>query len=162
MYKGLGLKIFGLRLESEVVETEAGTNPRLKILLSFENAVVLKSSSSLLQLKGVLPGSFTHRSNRQITIKVELVMKLKLANPLWVHVKALLCRTTTTRRRNLFTATAINSLGEKKDEVLVVVGGGAAGVYGAIRAKTLSPELRVLVIEKGRFLSKVLASSSFY
>ncbi|KAL0773518.1 hypothetical protein Bca101_038669 [Brassica carinata] len=85
-------------------------------------------------------------------------MKLKLANPLWVHVKALLCRTTTTRRRNLFTATAINSLGEKKDEVLVVVGGGAAGVYGAIRAKTLSPELRVLVIEKGRFLSKVKIS----
>ena len=89
-------------------------------------------------------------------------MKLKLANPLWVPVKALLCRTTTTRRRNLFTATAINSLGEKKDEVLVVVGGGAAGVYGAIRAKTLSPELRVLVIEKGRFLSKVLASSCFF
>ncbi|CAN6831063.1 unnamed protein product [Brassica oleracea] len=85
-------------------------------------------------------------------------MKLKLANPLWVPVKALLCRTTTTRRRNLFTATAINSLGEKKDEVLVVVGGGAAGVYGAIRAKTLSPELRVLVIEKGRFLSKVKIS----
>ena len=42
---------------------------------------------------------------------------------------------------------------------MVVVGGGAAGVYGAIRAKTLSPDLRVLVIEKGSFLSKVSFSS---
>ncbi|CAG7906490.1 unnamed protein product [Brassica rapa] len=113
---------------------------------------------AIVAIEGVLPGSFTHRSNRQITIKVEWVMNLKLANPLWVPVKALLCRTTTTRRRNLFTATAINSLDGKKEEVLVVVGGGAAGVYGAIRAKTLSPELRVLVIEKGRFLSKVKIS----
>ncbi|CAN8241912.1 unnamed protein product [Cochlearia groenlandica] len=39
--------------------------------------------------------------------------------------------------------------------MLVVVGGGAAGVYGAIRAKAISHDLRVLVIEKGRFPSKV-------
>ncbi|KFK33153.1 hypothetical protein AALP_AA6G337600 [Arabis alpina] len=89
-------------------------------------------------------------------------MNLNLANPLWVPVKALLCRTNRTRR--IFTASVINSLlsdkVEKKDEneVLVVVGGGAAGVYGAIRAKTLAPDLRVLVIEKGRFLSKVKIS----
>lgn len=83
-------------------------------------------------------------------------MNLKLANPLWVPVKALLCRTTNaTTRRSLFTASAINSLADEDEGVLVVVGGGAAGVYGAIRAKTLSPQLRVLVIEKGRFLSKV-------
>ncbi|KAG7604351.1 putative 3-Dehydro-bile acid delta(4,6)-reductase, HI0933-like insert domain superfamily [Arabidopsis thaliana] len=87
-------------------------------------------------------------------------MSLNLANPVWVPVKALLCRTI--RRRRIFTATAITSLadqGEKDEsELLVVVGGGAAGVYGAIRAKTLSPDLRVLVIEKGSFLSKVKIS----
>jgi flavin-dependent dehydrogenase len=37
----------------------------------------------------------------------------------------------------------------------VVVGGGAAGVFGAIRAKTLAPNLKVVVIEKGKPLSKV-------
>ncbi|XP_062203703.1 uncharacterized protein LOC133905914 [Phragmites australis] len=41
---------------------------------------------------------------------------------------------------------------------LVVVGGGAAGVYASIRAKTLAPHLNVVVIEKGRFLSKVKIS----
>ncbi|KAF9626246.1 hypothetical protein IFM89_031373 [Coptis chinensis] len=35
------------------------------------------------------------------------------------------------------------------EELLVVIGGGAAGVYGAIRAKTVAPHLGVLVIEKG-------------
>jgi ribulose 1,5-bisphosphate synthetase/thiazole synthase len=87
-------------------------------------------------------------------------MSLNLANPVWVPVKALLCRTI--RRRRIFTATAITSLADKgekdESELLVVVGGGAAGVYGAIRAKTLSPDLRVLVIEKGSFLSKVKIS----
>lgn len=38
---------------------------------------------------------------------------------------------------------------------MVVVGGGAAGVYGAIRAKTVASNLNVLVIEKGKLLSKV-------
>jgi flavin-dependent dehydrogenase len=38
---------------------------------------------------------------------------------------------------------------------LVVVGGGAAGVYASIRAKTLAPHLNVVVVEKGKFLSKV-------
>ena len=37
----------------------------------------------------------------------------------------------------------------------MVVGGGAAGVFGAIRAKTLAPNLKVVVIEKGKPLSKV-------
>lgn len=37
----------------------------------------------------------------------------------------------------------------------MVVGGGAAGVYGAIRAKTLAPNVNVVIIEKGRPLSKV-------
>jgi len=41
---------------------------------------------------------------------------------------------------------------------LIVVGGGAAGVYASIRAKTLAPRLNVVVIEKGRFLSKVKVS----
>ncbi|XP_057947764.1 uncharacterized protein LOC131143465 isoform X3 [Malania oleifera] len=43
-------------------------------------------------------------------------------------------------------------------ELLVVIGGGAAGVYGAIRAKTVAPNLNVVVIEKGKPLSKVKIS----
>lgn len=38
----------------------------------------------------------------------------------------------------------------------MVVGGGAAGIYGAIRAKTVAPDLNVIVFEKGKPLSKVL------
>lgn len=41
------------------------------------------------------------------------------------------------------------------EKTLVVVGGGAAGVFGAIRAKTIAPNLHVAVIEKGKPLSKV-------
>lgn len=44
----------------------------------------------------------------------------------------------------------------------MVVGGGAAGVYGAIRAKTLAPNLNVVVIEKGKPLSKVSLFSQVF
>lgn len=40
----------------------------------------------------------------------------------------------------------------------MVVGAGAAGVYGAIRAKTLAPNLTVVLIEKARPLAKVCFS----
>lgn len=43
----------------------------------------------------------------------------------------------------------------------MVVGGGAAGIFGAIRAKTLAPNLNVVVIEKGKPLSKVFFLTSF-
>lgn len=39
-----------------------------------------------------------------------------------------------------------------------MVGGGAAGIYGAIRAKTLAPDLNVIVIEKAKPLAKVKIS----
>ncbi|CAI0453435.1 unnamed protein product [Linum tenue] len=56
-------------------------------------------------------------------------------------------------------ATSSPQSAEKSDgELLVVVGGGAAGVYGAIRAKSLAPHLNVLVVEKGKLLSKVKIS----
>ncbi|KAI5084599.1 hypothetical protein GOP47_0000768, partial [Adiantum capillus-veneris] len=42
----------------------------------------------------------------------------------------------------------------KQQEVLIVVGGGAAGIFGAIRAKSLSPSLSVLVLEKNPPLAK--------
>ncbi|GFZ07715.1 FAD/NAD(P)-binding oxidoreductase family protein [Actinidia rufa] len=45
--------------------------------------------------------------------------------------------------------------GYSSEELLVVVGDGAAGVYGAIRAKTIAPNLNVAVIEKGKPLSKI-------
>nr|XP_043606562.1 uncharacterized protein YtfP isoform X2 [Erigeron canadensis] len=44
------------------------------------------------------------------------------------------------------------------DEKMVVVGGGAAGIYSAITAKTLAPNLDVIVIEKAKPLAKVKIS----
>ncbi|PWA86602.1 FAD/NAD(P)-binding oxidoreductase family protein [Artemisia annua] len=44
---------------------------------------------------------------------------------------------------------------EDNKESMVVVGGSAAGIYGAIRAKTLAPNLNVVVIEKAKPLAKV-------
>ncbi|XP_041008398.1 uncharacterized protein YtfP isoform X2 [Juglans microcarpa x Juglans regia] len=60
--------------------------------------------------------------------------------------------------RRKFAATSIPLATKSSEELLVVVGGGAAGVFGAIRAKTLAPNLNVLVIEKGKPLSKVKIS----
>jgi hypothetical protein len=42
--------------------------------------------------------------------------------------------------------------------VLVVVGGGAAGIFGALQAKTVFPQMQVRVLEKGKLLSKVRIS----
>lgn len=44
------------------------------------------------------------------------------------------------------------------EQVLVVIGGGAAGIFGAIRAKNVMPQLKVLVVEKGKPLTKVRIS----
>ncbi|XP_068649157.1 uncharacterized protein [Aristolochia californica] len=54
--------------------------------------------------------------------------------------------------------TPIRSSQQAGEQLLLVVGGGAAGVYGAIRAKEVAPHLGVLVVEKGKFLSKVRIS----
>ncbi|GAV63499.1 HI0933_like domain-containing protein [Cephalotus follicularis] len=56
------------------------------------------------------------------------------------------------------TAIPISQKAREDEEIFVVVGGGAAGVYGAIRAKTVAPNLNVVVIEKGKPLSKVKIS----
>ncbi|KAK9104864.1 hypothetical protein Scep_021708 [Stephania cephalantha] len=56
------------------------------------------------------------------------------------------------------TISSAHRANQTSEESLVVVGGGAAGVYGAIRAKSVSPNLRVLVVEKGKPLSKVKIS----
>uniref|UniRef100_M1A9M3 Oxidoreductase n=2 Tax=Solanum tuberosum TaxID=4113 RepID=M1A9M3_SOLTU len=61
--------------------------------------------------------------------------------------------------RRKFSATTLSLATPKSgEELLLVVGGGAAGIYGAIRAKTLAPNLKVVVIEKARPLSKVKIS----
>ncbi|KAL5582393.1 hypothetical protein UlMin_014835 [Ulmus minor] len=57
-----------------------------------------------------------------------------------------------------FSAITIPVAQKSSEELLVVVGGGAAGVYGAIRAKTVAPNLHVVVIEKAKPLSKVKVS----
>ena len=44
---------------------------------------------------------------------------------------------------------------QTSDQLLVIVGGGAAGVYAAIRSKHVAPSMDVIVIEKGKPLSKV-------
>ncbi|KAH1192587.1 hypothetical protein GmHk_19G053787 [Glycine max] len=63
-----------------------------------------------------------------------------------------------TPRARRCTTLAISQATKSKEELLVVVGGGAAGVYGAIHAKTVAPHLSVVVIEKGKPLSKVKVS----
>ncbi|XP_027076115.1 uncharacterized protein [Coffea arabica] len=61
-------------------------------------------------------------------------------------------------RTRRFCAITISSVSKSSEELMVVVGGGAAGIYGAIRAKTLAPNLKVVVVEKGKALSKVKIS----
>ncbi|KAF5182301.1 3-dehydro-bile acid delta4,6-reductase [Thalictrum thalictroides] len=61
-------------------------------------------------------------------------------------------------QRRRFTTSKFLTAQQTSEELLVVVGGGAAGVYGAIRAKTVAPNLGVFVIEKGKPLSKVKIS----
>ncbi|KAH7846826.1 hypothetical protein Vadar_018629 [Vaccinium darrowii] len=61
-------------------------------------------------------------------------------------------------KKRRYSATALISAQLSSENLLVVVGGGAAGVYGAIRAKTLAPNLNVVIIEKGKPLSKVKIS----
>ncbi|TKY50349.1 YtfP protein [Spatholobus suberectus] len=63
-----------------------------------------------------------------------------------------------TPRERRCTTHAICQATKSREELLVVVGGGAAGVYGAIHAKTVAPHLGVVVIEKGKPLSKVKVS----
>ncbi|GJR01566.1 FAD/NAD(P)-binding oxidoreductase family protein [Tanacetum coccineum] len=48
--------------------------------------------------------------------------------------------------------------GSVSDEKMAVVGGGASGIYAAIRAKTFAPNLNVIVIEKAKPLAKVKIS----
>ncbi|MCL7023494.1 hypothetical protein MKW94_023896 [Papaver nudicaule] len=64
------------------------------------------------------------------------------------------------RRKFITSSSTISAPKNQTDgqELLVVVGGGAAGIYGAIRAKTIAPHLGVLVIEKAKPLSKVKIS----
>ncbi|KAL7607878.1 hypothetical protein Lser_V15G13075 [Lactuca serriola] len=61
-------------------------------------------------------------------------------------------------RRRRFGTVAVSHSPDVSDERMVVVGGGAAGIYGAIRAKTLAPDLNVIVIEKAKPLAKVKIS----
>ncbi|KAL6521743.1 hypothetical protein OROGR_018312 [Orobanche gracilis] len=58
------------------------------------------------------------------------------------------------RRRYSAVPVAVSLSTKSAEEILVVVGAGAAGVYGAIRAKSIAPDLNVIVIEKGKPLSK--------
>ncbi|XP_057491398.1 uncharacterized protein LOC130777148 [Actinidia eriantha] len=57
-------------------------------------------------------------------------------------------------KKRRYTAITPFSSQKSSEELLVVVGGGAAGIYEAIRAKTIAPNLNVVVIEKGKPLSE--------
>ncbi|KAL6497502.1 hypothetical protein OROHE_027131 [Orobanche hederae] len=59
------------------------------------------------------------------------------------------------KRRYSAVPVAVSLSTKSAEEILVVVGAGAAGMYGAIRAKSIAPDLNVVVIEKGKPLSKV-------
>ncbi|KAL6587508.1 hypothetical protein OROMI_000486 [Orobanche minor] len=62
------------------------------------------------------------------------------------------------KRRYSAVPVAVSLSTKSAEEILVVVGAGAAGIYGAIRAKSIAPDLNVVVIEKGKPLSKVKIS----
>nr|GMC62139.1 uncharacterized protein LOC109180409 [Ipomoea batatas] len=62
------------------------------------------------------------------------------------------------RHRRRFNAVSLSLTPKSDEELLLVVGGGAAGMYGAINAKTVAPNLKVVVIEKAKPLSKVKIS----
>ncbi|XP_008807883.2 uncharacterized protein YtfP isoform X2 [Phoenix dactylifera] len=61
-------------------------------------------------------------------------------------------------KRCLNSFPATRSAQETNEQLLVVVGGGAAGIYASIRAKSKAAHLNVMVIEKGKLLSKVKIS----
>lgn len=73
---------------------------------------------------------------------------------LWAPAAPQLCDLAVLCSQNCGQTSANFDTGDEQQR-LVVVGGGAAGVYGALRAKSLCPHLEVLVLEKGQLLSKV-------
>ncbi|KAL3525970.1 hypothetical protein ACH5RR_014342 [Cinchona calisaya] len=94
---------------------------------------------------------------------------MSFAFPRFIHAPSLLYRNLATTheksyllllpQKRRFCAVTPSSFSKSSgEELMVVVGGGAAGMYGAIRAKTLAPNLKVVVIEKGKPLSKVRIS----
>ncbi|OAE27141.1 hypothetical protein AXG93_4666s1120 [Marchantia polymorpha subsp. ruderalis] len=76
---------------------------------------------------------------------------------LWAPAAPQLCDLAVLCSQNCGQTSANFDTGDEQQR-LVVVGGGAAGVYGALRAKSLCPHLEVLVLEKGQLLSKVRIS----
>ncbi|KAL2898387.1 Uncharacterized protein RDABS01_040169, partial [Bienertia sinuspersici] len=72
--------------------------------------------------------------------------------------KPLTFKPKTNYRKSNFSLCAYHPNSKPNEKLLVVVGGGAAGIYGAIWAKTVAPNLNVTVIEKSHFLSKVKVS----
>lgn len=64
------------------------------------------------------------------------------------------------RRFNTSPAVAVAATKSQQtsEQLLVIVGAGASGMYASIRAKEVAPHLRVLIIEKGKPLSKVKIS----
>ncbi|KAI5665604.1 hypothetical protein M9H77_15457 [Catharanthus roseus] len=97
-------------------------------------------------------------------------MSTSFSFPRLIHAPKLAFRTITgspttegclpffTKKRWFSAITLSSSPKSSEEELLMVVGGGAAGIFGAIRAKTLAPNLNVVVIEKGKPLSKVKIS----
>ncbi|XP_072958570.1 uncharacterized protein [Typha angustifolia] len=68
------------------------------------------------------------------------------------------CRLPLNYKKRFFSSPAASSGEQANEQLLVVVGAGAAGIYASIRAKSIAPNLNVLVVEKGKPLSKVKIS----
>ncbi|KAI4351583.1 hypothetical protein L6164_005930 [Bauhinia variegata] len=77
------------------------------------------------------------------------IVSLRCSNRTWFSLNL---------RKSKYCTHAICEARKSGEQVLVVVGAGAAGVYGAIRAKTLAAHLNVVIIEKTKPLSKVKVS----
>ncbi|XP_020580014.1 uncharacterized protein LOC110024406 isoform X2 [Phalaenopsis equestris] len=88
-------------------------------------------------------------------------VRLPRSSLIGVSLAVLLVRTSRrldfARRGRRFCSTG-RCLGNRSEPLLLVAGGGAAGIYASLRAKELAPHLNVLVIEKGKPLSKVRIS----
>lgn len=95
-----------------------------------------------------------HYSSPSITSCTSCVKSITSSTPA-VSTTCLTARQREHLCRGQHSAAFPESFDSSDVETLVVVGGGAAGVFGALRAKELAPHLTVVVLDKAQPLGKV-------